>query len=460
MPPERLGPPTGQPVAGLPSAKAERAVYTIVATVIIAILTNGPSIALSHHYNVPLGWERWPYMLPMGGAALLGFLLCGRDLRYEQLWRSRWPLAFLSVYLVWCAASVLWSVAPDATAVRSLITAGVSAFGVWYALCLRFKEQVLSLFAAMTALSVWSLGLIIFQPHTHQIYPPPQYPEWHTAVFGVFGNPNSLGPVAALSVLSAIAVWVLFPSWPVRVTTLAAGVIGIILTLWSQCLTAVAGLGLCLLALCVALALPFLRRLSGWLVGGSIVVAVVVAWNVFFDNIARIAPAVGESVTLSSRRLIWRDVRSSIALRPWRGYGFFAFWDNEAFTAQTYQHLGSSYGSAHNSILEVALGLGRIGLVVYVGLALFMIVGTARALWLRTSSMSVAWVVIAVFLIVQNSMESFVLWHSYLWAMFVAATLVPSRMGASPRAANQLEEEVPWPEGDTDGAEAEVVLDN
>jgi O-antigen ligase len=322
----------------------------------------------------------------------------------------------------------MWSVAPDATAVRCLVTTGVSALGVWYALCLRFREQLMALFLATTALTLWSLALIILQPHTHQIYPPPQYPQWHTAVFGVFGNPNSLGPVAALSALSAIGIWIAFPRWQGRAAAIVAAPVGIILTLWSQCLTAVAGLFLGFLAICAVFALPLVRRLPGWSVGTSLALSVIALWNIFFHNIARIAPSLGESVTLSSRRLIWQDVRALIALRPWRGYGFFAFWDNESFTAATYKRLGSSYGSAHNSILEVALGLGRIGVVIYVIMAVIMLVGTARAVWARTSLATVTWVTVALFLVVQNSMESFVIWHSYLWALFVAAMLAPNRL--------------------------------
>jgi O-antigen ligase len=200
----------------------------------------------------------------------------------------------------------------------------------------------------------------------------------------------------------------------------------------------VAGLFLGILAIGCIFVLPIVRRLPAWSVGATLVLSAIASWNIFFHNIARIAPALGESVTLSSRRLIWRDVRSFIALRPWRGYGFFAFWDNQAFTAATYQHLGSSYGSAHNSILEVALGLGRIGLVIYISMVVIMLIGTSRAIWARTSLTTVTWVVLALFLVVQNSMESFVLWHSYLWALFVAAMLAPNLLHATPSSTNAV----------------------
>ena len=83
-------------------------------------------------------------------------------------------------------------------------------------------------------------------------------------------------------------------------------------------------------------------------------------------------------------------------------------------------------------MLEVALGLGRIGLAFYLGLAVIMIAGVFRALWQTTSLATVSWMVLTLFLIVQNSMESFVLWHSYLWVLFVAATVVPMKLLPSP----------------------------
>jgi O-antigen ligase len=323
---------------------------------------------------------------------------------------------------------VLWSVAPDATAARSLVTAGVSLLGIWFGLSLSFREQLVSISLAATSLSFWSLALVWLQPHTHQIYPPPWHPGWHTTVFGVFGNPNSLGPVAALSVLSAIAIWVAFPSALARSYSILSAVVGVVLVFWSQCLTAIAALLIGIVALCVVPALRWIRRVSGWLVGTSMILVLAVLWISILGHLGRLTGLIGESSTLSSRRLIWADARSAIALRPWRGYGFFAFWDSEQLTAATYQRIGAAYGSAHNSVLEVALGLGRIGLAFYLGLAVIMIAGVFRALWQTTSLATVSWMVLTLFLIVQNSMESFVLWHSYLWVLFVAATLVPTKL--------------------------------
>ena len=230
MPSERLWLSDQAAARRLPSLTF-RVTETVLAGVGLAVLTNGPSIVISHLYNVPLGWDSWPYLVPMGAVALVGCFLCGRDLTIADLRRNRWPIAALAAYLLWCAFSVTWSVAPNQTAVRSVVTAGVAAFGLWYGLSLRFKEQLLGLFLATTTLCVWSLLLIWIQPHTHQLYPPSIFPNWHTEAMGVFGNPNSLGPVAALSVMTSIAVWLLFPSWWARLSASGAFVVGLVLTI-------------------------------------------------------------------------------------------------------------------------------------------------------------------------------------------------------------------------------------
>src|SRR4051794_10687023 len=115
MPPERVGLAHGVQSGMSRRGREIRVLETLIAAASLAILTNGPSVALSHLYNVPLGWERWPYIVPMGIVALVAVFLCGRDIGLDALRRSRWPIGLLTGYLLWSLASVRWSVAPDAT---------------------------------------------------------------------------------------------------------------------------------------------------------------------------------------------------------------------------------------------------------------------------------------------------------------------------------------------------------
>jgi len=425
MPTERV---VAYEVADTHHHEALRVTSTVLAAAVLAVLSNGPSVTLSRHFSVPLGWERWPYLLPMGTAALVGVFLCGRDLAHVDLRPFRVPLCAVGFYTLWTLLSVLWSVAPDATATRSIITAGVTCFAVWFAISLQFREQVLAVYLASALLTLSSFVLVVWKPHEYQLPAPSWLPSSETSAFGVFGNPNSLGPVAAVAVLASAAMCVVFPAWKMRLASLATAAIGVVLVLWSRCETAIAGLALCIVALLVIAALPMLRKVPGYVVAGGLVLVAFAAWRIFFDNIATIASWVGGDPTLSSRRTIWHDVRQAIGLRLWKGYGFFGYWDDQTLTAATYARVGKAYGSAHNSILEVALGLGLIGLSAYIVLLANMVIGIARSLWKRTTAPAIAWALLAVFACIQNSMESFVLWHSYLWALFVAAAVVPARL--------------------------------
>lgn len=63
-PPERLGQPQGEYGTTSRADGGIRPLETLIALVSVAIPTNGPSIAISHLYNVDLGWDRWPYLIP------------------------------------------------------------------------------------------------------------------------------------------------------------------------------------------------------------------------------------------------------------------------------------------------------------------------------------------------------------------------------------------------------------
>jgi O-antigen ligase len=118
---------------------------------------------------------------------------------------------------------------------------------------------------------------------------------------------------------------------------------------------------------------------------------------------------------------MWADVRGLIADGPWHGYGHWAFWDRPDLTAETYSALGA-YASAHNSWLEVLLGVGIVGLVLFMILCITAVVGVFAAFWQRPSVSNAWWCAVVVFVVAHNMMESFVLWHSAILVLLVAST--------------------------------------
>jgi exopolysaccharide production protein ExoQ len=171
-----------------------------------------------------------------------------------------------------------------------------------------------------------------------------------------------------------------------------------------------------------------------------------VVWLAIFGNFERLTSLAGRSPMLSSRRVIWRDVRELISHRPTLGYGYWGLWDRADLTLDTYTNVGAQYASAHNSVLEVLIMLGFVGLLCYLAIAACSVGGTVRSAWKAPSTATWFWTVVIVYLVAENLTESFVLWHSYIWVLFLAAgfitfnaSVTPSRRRWSGHRASQPE---------------------
>jgi exopolysaccharide production protein ExoQ len=117
-------------------------------------------------------------------------------------------------------------------------------------------------------------------------------------------------------------------------------------------------------ALYAALVVLALRRRSavglaaGWvlLVGGIVGAAILATtWQ-------DVLLALGRDPTFTNRTRIWQLALEYIDRRPWFGYGFGAFWREQSEDAQVFWvALGFKTPHAHNSWLEMALGIGVVG---------------------------------------------------------------------------------------------------
>jgi exopolysaccharide production protein ExoQ len=83
---------------------------------------------------------------------------------------------------------------------------------------------------------------------------------------------------------------------------------------------------------------------------------------------------VGKDPHLSKRTDLWELSLAAVRRNPALGYGFVAFWNEESQpAARIREELSWEVPHAHNGYIEVALGLGMVGLVlcaiVYAGLS-------------------------------------------------------------------------------------------
>jgi O-antigen ligase len=390
---------------------------TTVAAVGLLICTGGPSTYVSIHYvRDGAAWRSWTHVVPFGALALFGVVALALALRAVPRSSWPWPIAAAAAYAAWALLSSQWSVSTE-TSAQAVTQIGVLAFACWFGWCLRRSEQMAAVVAMTTAAGVASALVARYQPRFNLMF------ETLGAWQGIFGNRNSLSPICVLGLL-AVAGWLAMrPTLRRLAFVVPMAVVHVVLLRHSGGATATIALALIGL-LCALLPLAWLlkrRGVSGRVVAAGAVVACSAAWLWVFTHIDDLAIKVGRDPTLTGRRAIWADVRALIADAPWHGYGYWAVWDRPDLTAATYSALGS-YASAHNSWLEVLLGLGVVGLSLFMILCITAVVGVFSDVWRQPSVTTAWWCGVVVFVVAHNMMESFVLWHSAILVLLVAST--------------------------------------
>lgn len=388
-----------------------RILRVAIASAALLVLTNGPVLLFSKSVLDRTGrWEDlavWPFL---AAAAVAGAALAAWDLSGPRSRPVEASERIAAIAVAWFAlaalASSLWSVDPTATAWRSAVYVGMALLA-WTIARLDARDTAAAIGVVAAAAVGASLLLVVLRPDLG--LGPNDY--WK----GVYTNRNSLAPLAAIGVLAGLR----FALAPGRLRRLAA--VG--LALASAATLVGAGSRTAWVSLIAALAVSSLplvyhraagrrgrshaARVTAAAAGASAVAAVaglVAVWNV---------------PTLSQRRTIWSLVWDRILERPLGGHGFFTFWDIEELT----QHVLLRRGSAHNSLVEVGLGLGLLGAIPFAVIVVLAARNAGLALWRRPGTDTWMWAALVAFLLVENVTESFVLWFSYSWVLLMAAAV-------------------------------------
>ena len=389
-------------------------------------------------------WEDhavWPFL---AAAALCGAALAARRLLAA---RDRQPdpaspgaMAAVGCFTVAAVASTLWSVDPSATAWRSSIYVGMALLA-WAVAGLDDDETTAVLAAVAGTAVVASLVLVWLRPELGL----DSNDDWQ----GVYTNRNSLGPLAAIGVLAS-ARYLLAPGRCRRLTASGLAAASLVTLIGAGSRTAWIALAVAVVTASLVLVVRWLgprlgaATTSTRLVAGVDVryperrqfgdagppvrgtsqtrVAVVAATGLGAAAATAVLVMVWEVPTFGQRREMWGLVWDRIVERPFLGHGFFTFWDIEELT----QHTLLRRGSAHNSLVEVGLGLGLLGLTPFVVILFLAARNTGLALWRRPCPDTWAWAALVTFLLVENLTESFVLWFSYSWVLLMAAALRPT----------------------------------
>ena len=320
---------------------------------------------------------------------------------------------FLIILMAVTTASVLWSIAPDATVRRLVALYATTLTGVMLAVRFRWATMAEVLAASFGVLAVASLiaGAVLPFGRMTELFPG----AWR----GVWMEKNALGGnmAMAFSIFGAAAMLAPKRFW------LWAGcaVIALALVLLSTSKTSLVSLMLGAAALAfvwICRRGPASATAATW---AAVLGAVLLACFLLFAADVFLG-LLGKDATLTGRTKIWAAVMRQIELRPWTGYGFAAVWDDKSGwgpLAWITREAGFKAQHAHNSWLEQWLGMGIPGLAAW-GLFYLQTLGAAVVAVFREKGAYLALPFLVIYSLISLTESVAVSYNDLRWAMFVA----------------------------------------
>ena len=337
-------------------------------TGVLIVLTNGPVFLFSKSVLDRSGdWEDpavWPFF---AAAAVASAVLAARAPAPAEPLTAPQKTAVLAiaVYSLAAVASALWSVHPFATAWRASVYVGLGLLA-WVVGPARPDDLAAVLSGVAGVAVVGSVVLVLLRPDLGL----DSNDDWE----GPLHQPQLPGAGAAIGVLAGIRYLVAGGRWSrvagAGLTALSLGAMAgagsrtawIALLIAATAATAAVGYHWTRSRSSRALARAALAAVTTLGAGGASV-----ALAAFWDE-----------ATFSQRRNMWSLVWDRVAHVP-RGYGFHAFWE----VIELLDHALLRRGSAHNSLIEVALGLGLIGVVPFVAIVVLAASNACLHVWRR-----------------------------------------------------------------------------
>lgn len=314
---------------------------------------------------IPLKWDRLGIDLPvpvqpdhLGWVLATTAVLLALIERRGRLVAARVPLLVLPL-IGWMALSAVWSVEALATVRDLVFQLGWLAFGILIAIGRRLIDLLTVVVRAGAVLLVagWLVALLLPSIGRHQGDP-------HAGTLrGLFVDKNTLGYVAMLVLLSALAL-----AWDRRAprrlqTWLVAGLAALTVVVSnSRTALVVAAVGVVLLLgifLLSQLRRPRTLALTIW---GAAALGAGYIGQSYVDVVSE---SLGRDATLTGRTNIWTIVLQAVEQRPLLGYGWKALWiDGSPVTEELWaRNHGTAFYHAHNGYLDVAAQLGIVGLL-------------------------------------------------------------------------------------------------
>lgn len=358
---------------------------------------------------------------------LLTFLFLARRpiLLAIAMWRNV-PMVALVLFPT---VSAFWAISQSVSLRRSI--ALIMSMAVAYLLATRFspRQQIVLLSGVLGGATVMSLAAAAVMPGLAMM-------PGEGGLRGIFIHKNVLGWVASFTVILGLAARQdLQPAmrWG-GLGLIGIGAAGILLSGSATALLSALFGWLTFLTVRTIARARGMARLAAILVLALVLVSLAA---LLFIGLLPLLEFLGKDATLTGRVPLWHLVDAEIARRPVLGYGYGVFWSEANPIAwQIWEEVGWQAPHAHNGYRDLLLGLGLVGL------ALFLIVAL-RALQQGTGLCSAAphdgwlWCVatIGTALAMNLSESTFLMQNDLMWTLFSTAAITLSLRHAQLRPA-------------------------
>lgn len=323
----------------------------------------------------------------------------------------------LLMLLALTAASYFWSLYPDVTLRRIMALAFTTLGGV--ALASRWRWSTLTeLFAtAFSIMAVASLILSTLLPsmgQMHELFPG----AWR----GLWLEKNALGENMGLATIFTLVAAIMVPQRRLMWLAMAGLSAGLVIMSTSKTSLLVLIISMCsLIFVAMVKSGPKRAILGTWLSLLAVSMAalfITLFTDTFFDLL-------GKDATLTGRTELWGGILRQMQDKVWTGLGYGVAWDDESISgprAWISHQAKFSAAHAHNGWLELYLGLGLPGAIIF---GLWFIEMWGRSLW-SAYARPAGWLLVPMMTAYTLTMmtESITMvWHNLRWVLFVALAL-------------------------------------
>ena len=339
------------------------------------------------------------------------------------------------------AISAIWSELPYQTISRSVALVGTTIFGIYLANRYTLKQQLILLRNTFLTIVLLSIAFVIVLPQ-YGIMGALHAGAWR----GIYTHKNELGRLMSLGAI--VFLMQSRQEGEIKIIGLKIRSIGTL----KQCVPigtrrdSFLQSALTLLGLGAAIAMILLSRSSGGIVNltimaialamfkisqlrldlkflftmGSIVLFLIIA-VIVFPNPELIFASIGKSSDLTGRGDLWNVLLDLLSSRLLLGFGYGVFW--ESYGAIVTLAVGWDVPHAHNGFLDLTLGVGLLGLILF---SISYLSTFAKSLARFQSSQndeSIYPLIILIYIVISNVSETGLFsYNNIYWLLFVTVS--------------------------------------